>query len=105
MKRHIIKRIVHPKSEAQSVLCENVFSSPRCHVSLSGLGDGCGRLGVGAGLAPWSRLWGLGLFDCSSRHDLRGSGGQAAGSRADLQHCMDNKTRALNQRQKLSTGL
>lgn len=65
-----------------------MFYQPGCQVSLSGLGDGGGRLGLDASLAPWRWLGGLGLFDRRSRLHLRGSGGQAAGSRADLQHCV-----------------
>lgn len=63
---------------------------------MSGLGDGGGRLGLGASLAPWGWLRGLGLFDSRCRRDLRGSGRQAAGPRADLQH-FEREKRELTQ--------
>lgn len=66
-----------------------MFYLPGCQVSLSGLGDGGGRLGLDASFAPWSWLGGLGLFDSRSRLHLRGSGRQAAGSGADLQHFVE----------------
>lgn len=73
-----------------------MFSLLGCEVPQSGLGGGCGRLGLGGGLGPWCWLGGLGLFDCRSRHHLGGSGGQATGSRPDLQHCSQTTTGHLN---------
>lgn len=64
-----------------------VFSLLGCELPQRSLGGGCGGLGLGAGPGPWRCLGGLGLFDCRSRHHLGGSGGEATGSRADLQHC------------------
>lgn len=63
------------------------FSLLVCEAPQRSLGDGGGGFGLGGGPGPGCGLRGFGLFDCRSRRRLGGSGGEAAGPGADLQHC------------------